>query len=196
MHTHTEPTRSHQPALTGLRWLIAAVTVAVAGVTVASAQPAATDTGPRSVTKYQLGKQQLGAQGYDVVAYFPEGDTKGEGRAVKGDKKHELVHRGVRYRFSSAANLERFRKNPTRYEPAYGGWCAYAAAHEGYTKPDPKNFVVQNDRLMLFYKSVFTDTKKSWNKEGPSRLEPRADAFWKTETGETPPARDARKAPA
>lgn len=192
MHTLTDAARAHwfHKARTGVASVLALFTVAVT----AAAQPSA-DTG-RDVSKYQLGKQSVGAQGYDVVAYFPEGDTKGNGRAIKGNKKHELVHNGVRYRFSSDANRQLFQKNPARYEPAYGGWCAYAAAYDGYTKPDPKNFIVQDDRLMLFYKSVFTDTKKSWNKEGPRTLEPKADAFWKRETGETPPTPQARKRPA
>ena len=137
--------------------------------------------------KYQLEKKTLGAQGYDPVAYFPEGDPKGKGKATKGSKKITHTHRGVVYRFSSAANRELFKKTPEKYEPAYGGWCAYAAAHESYTEPSPKNFRIQDGRLMLFYKDLFTDTNKLWTKEGPRELEPLADRFWKAETGERPP---------
>jgi YHS domain-containing protein len=145
--------------------------------------------------KYQLEKQTLGAQGYDPVAYFPEGDPKGKGKATKGSKKTTHTHRGVTYRFSSTKNRELFKKDPGKYEPAYGGWCAYAAAHESYTEPNPKNFRIQNGRLMLFYKDLFSDTNKLWTKEGPAELEPLADRFWKAETGERPPEPDAPAAP-
>ena len=137
--------------------------------------------------KYQLEKKTLGNQGYDPVAYFPEGDPKGKGKATKGSKKIIHAYNGVTYRFSSEANRELFKKNPAKYEPAYGGWCAYAAAHEAYTEPSPKNFRIQNGRLMLFYKDLFTDTNKLWTKEGAEDLEPQADQFWRRETGERPP---------
>lgn len=126
-------------------------------------------------------KDSLGAGGYDVVSYFPEGG----GDPVKGSKQHELTFRGVTYRFASAEHLAEFRRRPSRYEPAYGGWCAYAIAHEDYTKPNPKRFLIQNDRLMLFYDGFLGDTYKSWHKEGPARLEGLADSWWTEESGET-----------
>ena len=136
---------------------------------------------------YQL-KKTLGAQGYDPVAYFPEGDPNGKGKATKGNKKITFQYNGVTYRFSSTKNRDLFKANPLKYEPAYGGWCAYAVSHETYTEPNPKRFLIQNGRLMLFYDGLFGDTYKDWHKEGPTKLEPLADQFWKAETGERPPA--------
>ena len=137
--------------------------------------------------KYQLEKKTLGAQGYDPVAYFPEGDPKGKGQPTKGDKKIVHTYNGVTYRFSSKKNRDLFKANPEKYEPAYGGWCAYAAAQETYTEPNPKNFKIQDGRLLLFYDSLFTDTHKLWEKEGPAALEEDADAWWNKQTGERPP---------
>lgn len=145
--------------------------------------------------KYQLEKKTLGNQGYDPVAYFPEGDPKGKGKPTKGSKKITHTYNGVTYRFSSSANRDLFKKDPAKYEPAYGGWCAYAASHEGYTEPSPKNFKIQNGRLLLFYKDLFSNTHTLWEKEGPSQLEGRADQFWRKETGERPPARTLNKEP-
>lgn len=139
------------------------------------------------VEKYQLEKKSLGNQGYDPVAYFPEGDPKGKGAATKGSKKITHVYNGVTYRFASESNRELFEKDPGKYEPAYGGWCAYAASQETYTEPNPKNFVIQNGRLFLFYDSLFTNTHTLWDEEGPEKLELRADQFWRKETGERPP---------
>ncbi len=134
----------------------------------------------RGIGKYDLGKKDLAIAGYDPVAYFPEGGAK----ATKGSKKQTLTFRGATYRFASKENLERFRSNPSRYEPAYGGWCAYAMSQEDYTEINPKTFLIQDGRLLLFYNGLFGNTYKSWNEEGPRKLEPLADAYWQSETGE------------
>ena len=139
----------------------------------------------RAVDKYDLNRDNLAIGGYDPVAYFPEGDPKKKGAAIKGKKSITHTHGGVTYRFSSTANRDLFKAQPEKYEPAYGGWCAYAASKESYTSPSPKNWKVQDGRLFLFYKGAFTDTLKSWNKEGPDKLEVQADRFWNNETGET-----------
>ena len=149
----------------------------------AMAQTDATDK--RAVQHYNIGKkgQKPALQGYDPVAYFKEGG----GKATKGKKDFELRHEGVTYRFSSQANLDRFRNNPDRYEPAYGGWCAYAMAQGKGDKVsiNPKFFVVDEGRLYVFFKSTFNNTRSKWNKK-PAELEKKADANWKTITGETP----------
>src|SRR5438105_4719456 len=67
----------------------------------------------------------LAIEGYDPVAYFTLS------KAVKGSKDVALFHQGITYHFSSAANKEEFKKNPSKYEPQYGGWCAYAMGAKG-----------------------------------------------------------------
>lgn len=127
--------------------------------------------------KYDLDKSGLAIKGYDPISYFPEGGSK----PTKGDKKFELVRDGVRYRFTSAAHRDLFKANPDKYAPAYGGWCAYAMAKGDYTEPNPKRYLIQNGKLMLFYDGFFGDTYKKWNDEGPKELEPLADDFWDSE---------------
>jgi len=136
----------------------------------------------RKIDKYELPKNKLAIGGYDPVAYFPEGG----GKAVKGKKDFEHTHRGVVYRFAKAEHLRLFKENPDKYEPTHGGWCAYAMAKGDYTEPNPKRFLIQNDRLMLFYDGIFGDTYKMWIEEGPKDLEKKADEFWQKESGEKP----------
>lgn len=62
----------------------------------------------------------LAVQGYDPVAYF----TKG--KAIEGSKQFTAVYEGVTYYFANAADKNLFLKDPKKYEPQYGGWCAYA----------------------------------------------------------------------
>jgi YHS domain-containing protein len=121
-------------------------------------------------------------EGADPVSYFPEGG----GGYAKGSKKLAFTFRGATYWFANEANRTRFLTNPTRYEPAFGGWCAYAISKDGYTEPNVKKFEIdERGRLLLFYTSFFVDTHKSWHKEGPEDLIVAADRFWTRETGET-----------
>jgi YHS domain-containing protein len=110
--------------------------------------------------------------GYDVVAYFTQQ------KAVKGSKDHAVSYSGAIYYFSSAANKEEFKKNPAKYEPAYGGWCAYAMGAKGEkVEIDPKTFKIVNGKLNLFYNKLFNNTLTDWNKDEAS-LQKKADANW------------------
>lgn len=110
--------------------------------------------------------------GYDPVAYFKVN------KAVKGKKDLAVYHQGVTYYFSSIENKEEFKRFPSKYEPEYGGWCAYAMGAKGEkVSIDPETFKVLNGRLYLFYNRYFTNTLKSWNKD-EANLKLKADASW------------------
>lgn len=139
----------------------------------AASTAATPDTDTRRA-HYHLEKAGLAIEGYDPVAYFPEGG----GKPAKGKKTLEVEHLGVRYRFSSEANKKRFEDSPQKYEPAYGGWCAYAMGTSGdKVDVDPTSYEVHDGRLYLFYKSLFANTLKSW-KPKRAELKPKADAAW------------------
>jgi len=127
----------------------------------------------RDVSQYNLGKHELALEGFDPVAYFPEGG----GEALKGLAENELVYEGVRYYFASEKNLELFKKHPARFEPHYGGWCAYAMADGKKVEIDPKSFHVEDGKLFVFYKSFINDTRKKWLRN-PVELERKADKAW------------------
>jgi YHS domain-containing protein len=110
--------------------------------------------------------------GYDPVAYFVNN------KAVKGNKNMGVYHQGATYYFSSVENKEAFKKNPSAYEPQYGGWCAYAMGKNGEkVSVDPQTFKIINGKLYLFYNSFFNNTLKSWNKD-ETNLKTNADANW------------------
>jgi len=111
--------------------------------------------------------------GYDPVAYFLLN------KAVKGKKELSYTYEGVTYLFSNGASLEAFKKDPSKYEPEYGGWCAYAMGAKGEKVTiDPATFKIINGKLYLFYNSFFNNTLKSWNKE-ENVLKANADVNWK-----------------
>jgi YHS domain-containing protein len=111
-------------------------------------------------------------KGYDPVAYFLQK------KAVKGDKQLAVTDQGITYYFSSPANKEEFKKNPSKYKPEYGGWCAYAMGKDGSkVEVDPGTFKIINGKLFLFYNQFFNNTLKSWNKD-ETNLHKNADANW------------------
>ncbi|HEX9512145.1 MAG TPA: YHS domain-containing (seleno)protein [Puia sp.] len=134
---------------------------------------------PQSQDGVALRKKQfntpegIGIKGYDPVAYFTGS------KAIKGSKDQAVVYEGITYYFSSAANREAFRKDPARYEPQYGGWCAYAMGNDGSkVEVDPGTFKIVGGKLFLFYNQWFTNTLKSWNKDEVN-LHRQADNNWK-----------------
>ncbi len=114
----------------------------------------------------------VAVQGYDVVSYFVAQ------KAVKGSAINTVYYQGVKYRFANAANKEEFKKNPSKYEPQYGGWCAYAMGATGEkVEIDPETFKIVNGKLYLFYNKLFNNTLKTWNKDEPN-LKARAGENW------------------
>lgn len=115
----------------------------------------------------------IAISGYDPVAYF------NLNKAVKGKKDFIVNQDGVYYLFSTAENKEEFKKNPSRYEPQYGGWCAYAMGAKGQkVTVDPETFKIIDGKLYLFYNSSFNNTLKTWNKD-ETNLKSQADNNWK-----------------
>ena len=123
-------------------------------------------------TQLNLDKSGLAIQGYDPVAYFTSG------KAVEGKKDISLDYQGASYRFASTANRDAFRADPGKYEPQYGGWCAYAMGSSGdKVEVDPETFKIVDGRLYLFYNKFFNNTLKTWNKD-EAHLRPSADKNW------------------
>ncbi|MHC0444638.1 YHS domain-containing (seleno)protein [Flavobacterium sp. 3-218] len=126
----------------------------------------------KRISQYNL-ENKIGIQGYDPVGYF------NQGKAVKGKKEVWVSYQGVTYNFSSAENKNAFLKNPSKYEPQYGGWCAYAMGSTGEkVEINPETFKIVDGRLYLFYNAYFNNTLKSWNKD-QDNLKGKADTNWK-----------------
>jgi YHS domain-containing protein len=116
----------------------------------------------------------IAIKGYDPTAYFTQN------KAVKGTKQFAATVEGATYYFASAANKDLFVKDPKKYEPQYGGWCAYAmGATNEKVEIDPETFKIVGGKLYLFYHSWVNNTLTKWNKE-EGTLKPKADANWAT----------------
>ncbi len=137
-----------------------------------AARAAATDT-----KQYNLGADKIALQGHDPVAYIAQN------KAAKGSKEFSATHAGVVYWFAAAANKALFEASPAKYLPTYGGWCATAMAKGEKVEIDPLNFKVTNGRLFLFYKGLWGNARKDWDKDEAIQTT-KADTQWKKISGE------------
>jgi YHS domain-containing protein len=94
-----------------------------------------------AATKINVDKNGLILKGYDVVAYFSEN------KAVKGSANYESVYQGAKYHFNSATNKATFEKNPERYVPQYGGFCADGLLEGKLEDIDPTVFFIRQGKL-------------------------------------------------
>jgi len=117
-------------------------------------------------------KKNLAIEGYDPVSYF-------DNKPTEGIETLTTTYKGVTYQFSTAGNLAKFKGSPDKYEPAYGGWCAYAMGENGEkVKIDPETFKIVDGKLFLFYNFWGNNTLKDWNKNEKA-LKTKADTNWK-----------------
>jgi YHS domain-containing protein len=119
-------------------------------------------------TLVNVDRSGVGIKGHDPVAYFTDN------KAVKGNPQFQSRVNGVIYYFASAENKAAFDANPPKYEPQFGGFCAWAVSR-GYTASiDPNAFQIVNGRLLLQYS---LKVRKDFSADTEGNLK-RADANW------------------
>ena len=123
-------------------------------------------------TKHYNTRKGIAIDGFDPVSYF-------DNKPREGTSRYQFTHHGITYYFSSASNAERFKATPEQFEPAYGGWCAYAMGASGdKVKIDPETFKIVDGRLYLFYNFWGNNTLEDWNKS-EKELKKKGDQNWK-----------------
>ncbi len=114
-------------------------------------------------------KENVAIKGFDTVSYFVS-----EG-AVKGNPQFEFVWKGAKWLFSSKENMEKFKQEPEKYAPQFGGYCSFAVS-KGYTADgDPNAWKVVDGKLYLNYNP---EVKKKWEAEQQKLIED-AEKNWK-----------------
>ena len=98
----------------------------------------------------------VGVNGYDLVSYHTDK------RPLRGNGNYTADHGGVTYLFSSEDNKDTFEKNPGKYLPAYGGWCAFGVAVGKKFSADPEVWEIVDGRLYL---NLDQGIKKEWRKD-------------------------------
>lgn len=64
------------------------------------------------------GKSSVMLKGHDVVAYFTKNAH------AMGQAQFSSVYEGITFQFASAEHKALFDKEPQKYQPQYGGYCA------------------------------------------------------------------------
>jgi len=90
-------------------------------------------------------------QGYDPVAFFTDG------KPVKGDPKFITKRDGAIYFFASQQHRNAFTAEPAKYEPAFGGYCAYGVSRKKLVKIDVDAFQIVDGKLLLQYSPSIRD---------------------------------------
>ncbi len=128
----------------------------------------------QDVQYYNLDDTKIALGGYSPVSYFEEG------RPEKGTKHFKSTHQGVAYYFTNEAQKRTFEKNPSKYLPAYGGYCAFGVAIAGLFRADPENYKIVNGQLLVFLNDLEVDARQLWNEtpNGDVELTKKAKANW------------------
>ena len=115
-----------------------------------------------------LDKAGVAIQGYDPVAFFTDN------KPVKGKPEFPARHNGALYYFASREHRELFNGDPAKYEPVFGGYCAYGVSRGKLVEIDVNAFQIVNGRLLLQYSKGVRD---DFNKDTKGNLV-KAEANW------------------
>ncbi len=121
-----------------------------------------------------IDNSNIALQGYSPVSYL------NLGIAQKGLKKFKSEYKKVVYYFTSAEQKASFDKNPAKYEPQYGGFCAFGAYAGAKFRPDPNKFIVKDGKYFLYLYNLELDAQQLWLAEkNHNKLVSIADKNWK-----------------
>jgi YHS domain-containing protein len=107
-------------------------------------------------------KGGVAVKGYDTVAYF------NQSKPVKGSSQFTHEWMGARWQFASQANLDAFRKEPERYAPKFGGYCAWAVSNNYTADIDAEAWKIVDGKLYLNYSK---DVQKKWEQDQYNRIQ-------------------------
>lgn len=114
-------------------------------------------------------------RGYDAVSYHTIG------RPVMGNGGFVSEHKGAIYLFISEEHKDMFDKNPEKYVPAYGGWCAFGVTAGKKFHGDPLVWEIVDGKLYL---NLNNKIKGIWSEDIPGNIK-KADVKWQ-EIKDTP----------
>jgi YHS domain-containing protein len=121
---------------------------------------------------YNLPSSGVALEGYCPVSYFVAN------KAVPGKPEFASTYNGVTYYFAADEGKRAFDRNPEKYIPAYGGWCAFGMAIEDKFPVDPTNFKIVGGRLMVFLRNANLDALELWNEGNEQEQVAKANAHW------------------
>ena len=120
-----------------------------------------------------IDNSNIALQGYSPVSYLDLG------LAQIGNKNFKSEYNKVNYYFTSAAQKTTFDKNPAKYMPEFGGFCAFGIYAGAKFRVDPNKFIVEDGKYYLYLNNVELDAKQLWLAENNhNKLKKVADKNW------------------
>lgn len=120
-----------------------------------------------------IDNSNIALQGYSPVSYLDLG------LAQKGVKEHKSEYEKVVYYFTSAEQKSTFDKNPEKYLPQYGGYCAFGVYAGAKFRPDPNKFIVKDGKYFLYLYNLELDAQQLWlNEKDHQKLVMKANENW------------------
>jgi len=120
-----------------------------------------------------IDNSNIALAGYSPVSYL---DLS---LAQLGNKAYKSEYDKVIYYFTSAEQKIAFDKNPNKYLPQYGGYCAFGIYAGAKFRPDPNKFIVEDGQYYLYLYNIELDAQQLWMAENNhSKLKRQADNNW------------------
>ena len=110
-------------------------------------------------------------KGADVVAYFVDGKYQA------GSPQFTSKYEGVTFRFASAEHKALFDKEPGKYLPQFGGYCANGIAYAIPWGGDADTWKIIDGKLYIFGGQASKDAFELDEKKNLAL----ADSYWKDE---------------
>ena len=107
-------------------------------------------------------------RGYDPVSYFSKTGPQ------RGKDEWTEAHNGETYKFSSVQNADKFRANPDKFVPQFGGNCALGMVFGNKSSVDPKVWKIVDGKL---YFHINAGTQRAWWKKRTHYIK-RAEVAW------------------
>ncbi len=103
----------------------------------------------------------LAMHGYDAVTYFAGA------KPMIGSSDHSATYNDATYRFSTAENLAKFKQDPAKYAPQFGGNCAFGASFGKKFDGDPRYWTIVDGKLYLNHNQTVL---KKWREKQADRI--------------------------
>ena len=129
--------------MTSLKLILAAIVVSLAGCAAIDAQNPPGSLKPvNAVADAEDSRVML--KGADVTTYFTQGIY------TQGNASFKSVYEGVVFRFANAENKVLFDKEPKKYLPEFGGYCANGLVYGIPWGGDADTWRMINGKLYIF----------------------------------------------
>ena len=154
-------------------WVATLALVCVAGCSTISANTAQNPGGAYTPVNAheQDGQSRLMLKGHDVVSYFTQN------KHAMGKPEFRSVHEGITFQFATAEHKALFDKEPAKYLPQYGGYCADGILYGIPWGGDADTWIMKEGKLYIFggpaskdawelnLHNNYVTSDKMWNEE-------------------------------